>query len=133
MVHRTRKHHKRQRGGRSENGEPDVVPDAGSVSETEPELESGNVQDVLSGGGKRRGRGGRGRSGRGGRRSSRSSHAGSRKGGRRKGGRRSHKGGFLAGLGAMLHESLVPVGLSLYTIKKSKRSRVSRGGRDDIA
>lgn len=115
VHHRTRKHHKRQRGGE------------GECTPGTPGCEPETFASAQSGGGKK---GGRGRSGRRGGRASSSGKGG----GRRRGGRRSHKGGFFAGLGAALHESLVPIGLSLYTIKKSRRrSRSSRGGRDDIA
>jgi hypothetical protein len=39
----------------------------------------------------------------------------------------------MAGLGAALHEALVPLGLTYYTINKSRRNRNKRGGRDDVA
>lgn len=125
--HRTRKHHrKHQKGGRSDEASQNAVPSSG-VDDEMKEVPGGEIVPPSQSGGRRRG----GRR-RGGRRSSRSSDGGSRKGGRSKGGRRSRKGGFIAELGSMLHEALVPIGLSLYTIKKSRRNRVKRGG-DDIA
>ena len=150
MVHyRTRKHRKHQRGGRLD--ETETVPSQG-VADDMHEVPSGEALPPMTGGGRRgRRRGGRrsgrsssdssdGGSRRGGRRSGRSSShssdGGSRRGGRagsRSGtgsGRRSRKGGFMANFGAMLKEAVVPIGLSLYTIKNSRRRR---GGRDDIA
>lgn len=134
--HRTRKHHrKHQRGGRSEDElivDDSTQVNSGSVSD-DSSLDTSvqNTEPSMTGG---RRRGGRRRGGRrSGGSSSRSSDGGSRKGGRRRGGRRSRKGGFMAGFGSMLSEALVPIGLSYYTIKRSKRNRNKRGGRDDIA
>lgn len=122
MTH-TRKHQKRQKGGSEED-------DLCRLNPSDPSCGPPSEPEAQGGGGKR---GGRRRSRARGRGSRRSSDGGSRKGGRRKGGRRSRRGGFLNGLGVMLNEAIVPLGLSYYTVKKSRRNRRSRGGRDDIA
>lgn len=113
----TRRHrrYRKHRGGSSDVQDP--------VVSQEIDLEMKDVADVSSVPSDQTG----------GRRSRRRRNAHRSRGSRKSGGRRSRRGGFMVGLGAALQEALVPLGLTYYTINKSRRNRNKRGGRDDVA
>ena len=122
MVH-TRRHRKSHRGGSNHLGSSEVS--SSGVDDAVMDVPGGEAVPQAGG---RRSRGGR----RGGRGSRDRRSGGSRKVGSRKGGRRSHRGGFMAGLGAMLKDAIVPLGLTYYAVSKTRKNRSKRGG-DDIA